>query len=182
MLDKDTPNPFLTDQDTAHMISGALCSLISSVALTVTVDPQLSTAFITNALGSLASFTDEKDASTALRGLLFEVTRYVHTHVAADVPVVESERTPEHEAILDGDPRLRVLTTAANEWFKLTCAQRDEPAANVLKAIHKEVPLLQVPQAMLYIATVAVCSLGVSVHTQYLADPDEDEDGQHNHL
>jgi hypothetical protein len=182
MIDKDSRNPFLNDEHSPETVSGALCSLITSVSLTVTVDPQLSTAFITNALGSLVALVEEGDASAALRALLFEVTRYVHIHVAPDVPVIESERSAEHEAILAGDPRLRVLTTAANEWFKLTCAQRDEPAGNVLKAIHKEVPLLQVPSALLYIATVAVCSLGVSVHMQYLADPNEDEGGQHTHL
>lgn len=176
MLDKDSQNPFLRGEHVAEMMSGALCSLVSSVSLTVTVDPQLSTAFITNALGSLASLSEEKDASTALRGLLFEVTRYVHTHVDASVAVVESERSQEHEAILEGDPRLRVLTTAANEWFRLTCAQRDESATNVLKAIHKEIPLLQIPQALLYIATVAVCSLGVSVHMQFLSDEDPGEE------
>ena len=176
MIDKDSQNPFLRGEYVTEMMSGALCSLVSSVSLTVTVEPALSTAFVTNALGSLASLSEEKDPSTALRGLLFEVTRYVHTHVDASVAVVESERSSDQEAVLASDPRLRVLTTAANEWFKLTCAQEDGPAQNVLKAIHKEIPLLQIPQALLYIATVAVCSLGVSVHMQFLSDEDPGEE------
>lgn len=63
--------------------------------------------------------------------------------------------------------------SAATEWFRATCRQDDEPAANVLKAIHKELPLPMIPQAMLYVATVAVCSLASSVAHQYFGDTEE---------
>lgn len=181
MLDKDSQNPFLRGEYAAEMMTGALCSLITSVSLTIVRDSQLSTSFANQALGSLVSLTDEQDASTALRGLLFEVTRYVHTHVAADVPVVEGERTEIHEEHMARNPRSRVVTVAAAEWFKLTCSQQDEAAGNVLKALHKEVDLPMIPAAYLYVATVAVCSLAVSVHMQYLADDEEGGEGQHAH-
>jgi hypothetical protein len=179
MLDKDSKNPFLRGEHAPEMMTGALCSLITSTSLTVTHDPQMSTAFVSSALGGLVSLTDERDANSALRGLLFEVTRYIHTHVDADVPVVEGERAPEHEEVLARDPRTRLVTTAATEWFRLTCAQKDDAAVNVLKAIHKELSLPLVPPALLYVATVAVCSLAVSVHMQYLADDGEEGDSEH---
>lgn len=174
MINDNDPNPFLTSEDAPAILSGALHDLIGTTALTVTSDPGLTTAFATSALSNLATLTKEDDPNSALRGILFEVSRYIHNHVDASVPVVEGEMPEEHRETLKRDPRSMIVTMAAREWFKLTCAQQDDAAINVLKAIHKELPLPMITTAYLYVATVAVCSLSVSVHMQYFG-----EDGPH---
>lgn len=173
MIESDAPNPYLVDPEMADTLNTGIHALVASGALTVVHDPGLTTAFVTSALGTLVSFPEVGDASAAMRALLFEVSRYVHHHVDASVPILEGERPESHEEVFKRDPRARVVTTAATEWFRATCRQDDEPAANVLKAIHKELPLPMIPQAMLYVATVAVCSLASSVAHQYFGDTEE---------
>lgn len=180
MIDDDATNPFLRNENAPALLSGGLHDLIASASLVVTSDPGLTTAFTTNALGTLTTLTEEEDVTAALRGVLFEVSRYIHTHVDSSVPVTEGEIPEAHQEILKRDPRSMVVTTAAREWFKLTCSQNDEGAANVLKAIHKELPLPMIPQAYLYVATVAVCSLSVSVHMQYLGGDEHGEEGSNS--
>lgn len=175
MIENDAPNPFLSDTELADSLNTGIHAVVASVALVVDRDPGLATAFTTAALFNLVSLAEIQDASTATRALLFEVSRYVHNHVDATVPIIEGERPSEHEEAFKKDPRARVVTTAATEWFRLTCGQKDEAAANVLKAIHKEIPLPMVPQAMVYVATVSVCSLANSVAHQLLhgdSDPE----------
>lgn len=176
MINDGDSNPFLRNENAPALLSGAIHDLIASASLVVTSDPGLTTAFTTGALTNLTTLTDEGDVTAALRGMLFEVSRYIHTHVDASVPVSEGEIPESHQEVLKRDPRSLVVTTAAREWFKLTCAQNDEGAANVLKAIHKELPPLMIPQAYLYVATVAVCSLSVSVHMQYFGGEDQGEE------
>lgn len=175
MIESDAPNPYLVDPEMADTLNTGIHALVASAALTVIHDPGLTTAFTTSALGNLVSMIEVGDASAAMRALLFEVTRYVHNHVDATVPIVEGERPEEHEEVFKRDPRARVVTTAATEWFRLTCRQDDEPAANVLKAIHKELPLPMIPQAMLYVATVSLCSLSASVAHQFFTEEEEGE-------
>ena len=170
MINDDATNPFLTDENAPALLSGALHDLIGTAALAVTSDPGLTTAFTTSALSNLATLTNEADPHSALRGMLFEVSRYIHNHVDSTVPVVEGEMPEEHKEQLKKDPRSMIVTMAAREWFKLTCAQEDTAAANVLKALHKELPLPMIATAYLYVATVSVCSLSVSVNAQYFGD------------
>lgn len=177
MIESDAPNPFLSDNDLADALNTGIHALVASAALVVEQDPGLTTAFTTAALFNLVSaFTgDQSDASAATRALLFEVSRYVHHHVDSTVPIEEGERPEHHEEVFKRDPRARVVTTAATEWFRATCRQDDDAAANVLKAIHKEISLPMIPQAMVYVATVAVCSLANSVAHAMLHPENEEE-------
>lgn len=176
MIGENDQNPFLTKEDAPAILGGAIHDLISTASLVVTSDPALATAFTTHALTNLTTLSGETDVVSALRGVLFEVSRYIHTHVDSAVPVIEGEIPEAHQEILKRDPRSMIVTTAAREWFRLTCAQNDEAGVNVLKAIHKELALPLIPQAYLYVATVAVCSLSVSVHMQLFGNDGEDDD------
>jgi hypothetical protein len=173
MISDDATNPFLSNENAPALLSGAIHDLIGTASLVVTSDPALTTAFTNSALSNLTTLTEEADVTSALRGVLFEVSRYIHHHVDSSVPVTEGEVPESHQEVLKRDPRSMIVTTAAREWFKLTCAQNDEGAVNVLKAIHKELPLPMIPQAYLYVATVAVCSLSVSVHMQYFGGEED---------
>lgn len=183
MIEQDAPNPYLADEDSADTLGTGIHALVASAALTVNHDPAVTTQFVTCALANLSSVPDVGDASAAMRALLFEVSRYVHNHVDPNVPIIEGERPAEHEEAFKRDARTRVVTMAATEWFRLTCGQKDQPAANVLKAIHKELPLPMIPTAMLYVATISLCSLAASVAYQILGEahhghqPHTDDDG-----
>jgi hypothetical protein len=173
MIENDAPNPFLTDAEVAEALNSGIHALVASVALVIEQDPGMATAFTTAALYNLVSSFGTADPTTATRALLFEVSRYIHNHVDASVPIQEGERPESHEEVFKRDPRARVVTTAATEWFRLTCGQKDDAAANVLRAIHKEIHLPMVPQALTYVATVSVCSLANSVaHAMLHAEGD----------
>ena len=176
MIEHDAPNPFVADQDLAEALNSGIHALVASAALVIEQDAGLATAFTTAALFNLVSSFGTDDPGASTRALLFEVTRYVHKHVDANVPVQEGERPESHEEVFQRDPRARVVTTAATEWFRLTCAQKDEGAANVLKAIHKEIQLPMIPQAMVYVATVSVCSLANSVAHAMLHPENDDQE------
>jgi hypothetical protein len=160
MYDQDTTNPFLTEED-AEAVQTLVNHLIYSCAYTAAVDPRLSGEFATVALASAASASDNGDIIQCLRGLLFELARYMHVNLPEGIHVHELN-APEQLDPTGADPRVLVMA-AGMEWFKAVTARQQDTADNILKALHKEVDHDSLPSAYVNVAAGSVVSLGLSL-------------------
>lgn len=160
MLDRDTTNPFIGEED-AEAVHGLLEHLIFCCAYTGTVDPHLSGSYVSTALAAATTASQDSDVVAVLRGVLFELARYMCLHLPEGIGVQELN-SPTDMDPTGKDSRV-VVMAAGMEWFKAVAGRQLEVSNNILKALHKEVPVEVLPMAYLNVAAGAVVSLGLSL-------------------
>lgn len=161
MPDRDDINPFIQERDAAEAVQTLVDNLVLCCAYTGSVDPNQSAQYVSVALASAAQASDTGDVIQTLRGVLFEVARYICVHLPEGIAVQEINNPAELDPT-GKDPRVIVMA-AGMEWFKAVTARQHETSENVLKALHKEIPRNFLPSAYLNMAAGAVVSLGVSL-------------------